>query len=751
LATNAGADLHIRAMSPVKFTVHADVQKHQLSVKYYTPNETVKVLHVSATPITYIKFFPTTVSKLPFTLEVKEIKGEEFVKVTPFEFKHVEPITGMHVEARGIYSLCGPNWCPTYVGKQEISIVTLPVTTNDYIHLKIKSLRANFDFEGVPTSVTDELFERESDEFDEEPGMYKESNYRTSRRSLVESGDFEPIPVDPIFEGEPIKRQLLITLGPNTVPTPKVKSLITWLMGRRYMKHQLNVQLVCMTHGETPAWKIHFNNVINPLVWYPEEVPYKGETEFLNKMHIWWNFGGERKELKFKIVPGSPFDFSRELKEHSIVTPFTLPAAKLQKIKYTLEVDFPHVSNKMLKYITVVHDALKYQFYDSLTTGIPHTPLNNKVILSVEVLPWWEQMNIIVKTPRENSYISSVPFFWNPFLPTTQKIRLHDLPTWTWYNTTEMEPFEDTVPYRSTPITRSISGECTIQDNKLSTFDDAIISLEPLINKDLSGCKLVFTQHCTNEGLFSVVGSGSLDSWKMKILVPKYEFELVYKYNKLTFLVNDEEKHIRVSQPWIIRDESNHKWYTIEKTEEGVFEIMAHELGMTILIDSIKMMTNIKISPFSMLQGQLCGLCGNFNQDPSDDYYTTSDYKYENRDFTSLIKNNMYGLENCNIENIRKTTSDYCIKETHHKTIRRYDSDTPMTCTTVKMWPRCSEGCRPESTESVKACFTCRVEEGQDMPRKTYIAPRWDTYDSGVECEDYFQRVEVPTRCVPTY
>jgi len=182
-----------------------------------------------------------------------------------------------------------------------------------------------------------------------------------------------------------------------------------------------------------------------------------------------------------------------------------------------------------------------------------------------------------------------------------------------------------------------------------------------------------------------------------------------------------------------------------------VFEIKAHELKMHIIVDSVKLMTRIKISPLSMLQGQLCGLCGNFNQDPSDDFYTTSDFKSENHEVTRLLKNNVYGHEQCNFDTIQQKSSEYCLKESHHMTIRRYDNDTPMTCSSVRKLPKCSKGCRPETTESVKTCFTCRSEEGENLPRKTYVAPRWDSYDSNVECEDFFQRVEVPTRCVPTY
>jgi hypothetical protein len=755
ITTGVAFTAHVSSHAPLKFTTHIDPVQHSVSLKVFTPKKTLKVLTVKAEPLTFVKYYPLTMNKLPFHLEKNVITAEHIIKTVPFNRKIVESISGLEIEAEGEVSLCGPTWCPTWFGRQKLSIVTRPVGSVDYVHLKMKSLKSNIELEGVPASFnTEDKFVKDTEDDEEENSEYSPRMYRTSGRSMIESGEFEPITVDPIFQNEPMKRQLLITVGSNTMHTPKVKALFTWLMGRSYWKNQVNLQVVRMGYEQMPTWKITVNNVVNPLTWNPEEISEK--SEFLNKLRVLWNINGKVEEVKIKVIPGSPFDFSREVREHSIlpITADTLPEANSQKYKYTVEIETPELNNHMVKYMTILNDAIKYQFYSKLATSIPHHPLNNKIIVSVELLPWWEKMNVIVKTPREDSIITDIPFYWNPFMPTTERIRLHDEAAWKWYkNTTDEEYFQDSVPYKSTPLS-GYQGVCSISPERITTFDGVTVPMHTITKNWEENCEMVIAQHCSNQALFSVIGYGSDDSWKMRILVPKYEIEVSSKYSKIRLMINGEEKSISTSEPIVIREEyseSSPKKYQIEKLESGVIEIKAFELGVSVIVDSTRLLTKVKVSPFSMLQGEMCGLCGNFNQDQSDDITTESDFKPENRDFISHIKRHTISSESCNVEQIRTKSNEYCLKESH-LTINRYDNDTPMTCTTERKVPQCARGCRAESTTSIKTCLTCRGEEGTTLPRKTYMPPRWETSEKGdIDCEEFYQRIEIPTRCVPVY
>jgi len=155
----------------------------------------------------------------------------------------------------------------------------------------------------------------------------------------------------------------------------------------------------------------------------------------------------------------------------------------------------------------------------------------------------------------------------------------------------------------------------------------------------------------------------------------------------------------------------------------------------------------IKLAPWSTLQGELCGICGNFNLDQSDDY--TPQEALHQPGGRTYFENNVLPTESCDVERIHNTDDEHCTRE-EHLTIHRYENEIPMTCRTEKKVVQCAPGCRPVKLESVKTCFTCTSETGLSRPRNTYYTPRWED-ESGVECSEFYHRVEVPTRCVPVY
>jgi hypothetical protein len=386
------------------------------------------------------------------------------------------------------------------------------------------------------------------------------------------------------------------------------------------MKHQFNFQAIRPASGDAPLWKVKLNQVVNLNAIYPLSDYQSSTDEFITKTHLFWTFNGKEQDIKLKVTSGS-FDIVRELKQHDIATADNLPEAEAQKFKYTLEIQFKDLNKRMLRYVAMVQDAIKYHFYSKLTTTLPTDSNDNKIQVAIELLPQWEQMNIIVKTPRENSYISDAPFYWNPFVATREKVRYHDLPISSWLNRTE-EKYYDTVLYKNVPVSRD---ECVLnfRDRKVTTFDGVEMQVNPLFLSHMEkGCWGLLTQDISQQSLFTVISKRSTNGRTFKWLVPKYDIELIVRGDRVSVKVNDVEKPLRLSQPIIIReenDEASSKQLKIERLDKDLVELKAYELGMSMVIDIESMLTKITVSPMSMLQGQLAGLCGNNNQDQSDE------------------------------------------------------------------------------------------------------------------------------------
>lgn len=773
LMAGVGTEAYLRAAKPFRLTGELNKPQHSLSFKYYPTKQTMPMLHTRAVPIIFVNYMPTTVNKLPYVLEIKELKNEEIMKKYQFGYTMRSTMTGQEFTMTGVYSLCGPRWCPIMplFGKQELIVNTKPLTSEnvDYVELKFTALRNNFEYEGIPAHLpTEELYEQYEQEYYDKETM----NYRTaSRRSALMTDDFEPVSVDPAFEGEtPIKRQLRVILRPSNRQVPTLKGQFTWYMSKtsflyeniKNWVNQLNTQIIRSVHDDTTSWKLVLDTVINPKAWSPVE-QYREFKEYLLKSEMLFNINGNVKNMKLKITPGSPIDFETVLNRHMLWPIYDKPEPRTLKHKYTAELTFPELTDSVKKGLIVINDAMKYYLYEKLVAELPESPMeSNKLIVSVELLPKWEKMHIIVKNPRENLYIADVPFYLNPFQLTNEKVKLHNQYAWDFYKRFDDSELSadslDLLPFlpqhQYTPLLTK--GECKIEFDKglASTFDGTKISIKSTIVKmQQEGCGVLFAQDCRKDGTFSVYVSGTgRTNWSSKLHLPHADIKITAIDRVARFEINGQVITLRPSQVYSIPSvlDSTGVMPIVEFVSSEEIVVKAKELGLTVRFDKSTGTVDIYVSHGSMLWGNICGLCGNNNQDPSDDLEVPSFLRTPSP--RPFYLSHLIPSSTCNVDT-PIVDAEYC-KKTTTLTLRRYENDVPMTCTSEKKVIQCAEGCRPAQIRSVKTCFRCQSESGQSLPRTSYYdqqSSMLDLEDSSLNCTEFSERIEVPSVCEPIY
>jgi len=74
---------------------------------------------------------------------------------------------------------------------------------------------------------------------------------------------------------------------------------------------------------------------------------------------------------------------------------------------------------------------------------------------------------------------------------------------------------------------------------------------------------MLLTQDCSQQGLFTIASRSDRDGRTFKLLVPKYEIELVVREDMVTVKVNDDEKTLQLSRPILVKKERDESRYTI--------------------------------------------------------------------------------------------------------------------------------------------------------------------------------------------
>lgn len=747
IAAGASYVISSSANFPVNTQTSLDLANEQLQLKSFLPKADMKLFKSIVDQLTFVKYVPTAVHSLPFTTELRPMETESFVKPVNFQETLQSRLSGVEYLVTGHYSKCGPNWCPKFpiFGKHELNLVMNPKTGTEFVVYKIKSSNViNGELFNVD-AVSDEL-----NDFAPELTNYRR-HLGGENQDVYDHGVFEPVTPDPVLTASPYKRQVLASVSTSHMER-SIKSKISVLIDRQHwLKGQFNMQVIGDT-GRT--WKVKFNDVWNLIAIGPSSSI--DSEEFLHKMKLSWTVDGQEKYIKYKIVPGDRIvNINESLRRYGLESASSNLSSEY-KYKYTLDAEISHMDRSTVKYMTLGTDLLKRYLYQYMTVEIPSQPIHNRLIIAAEFIPKWEKMTAVLKSPRETDIVVDAPFYWNVLLPAHERLTVHDQPAETRLYTANF------VNYASPPnfyLDESSRG-CFVNRHGVTTFDGLTVPFTSThFDMSINGCETFTTGDCSSAGLFAVLAAGGgPSSWKVRFLLPGHEIEYIWRRGAMVITVNGEEKNLESSQPIIIREEpgdlssTSRTLYKIEKIEDESIKLECYKLGVTVTTDCVKNSIHIRLSAWSMLQGQLCGTCGNYNQQIDDEF--TLPYKRTVEPIYDLLRTSFIPSHACKIPTPAQVATQQsnamhgACMEKKPLTIRRRHNDQTLICESDEPVETCSPSCRPASSDSwtsVDVCFTCRTENDA-QPFTVYRPPTYD-FNTKYTCSNYEQRINVPTAC----
>ncbi|ESN91265.1 hypothetical protein HELRODRAFT_182123 [Helobdella robusta] len=320
--------------------------------------------------------------------------------------------------------------------------------------------------------------------------------------------------------------------------------------------------------------------------------------------------------------------------------------------------------------------------------------------------------------------------------------------------------------YSEKPLTprypTQFTGKCIVSDNHVTTFD----GLPLMIPISPSGsCRLLLAKDCSSENTFAIIGSQNNGQWSAEVYAPNTLIKLVPDRLGKTYqpFVNGQQINFDRQRTHSIgyMDELHTSQYqslpgrdgvVLAKTRNGGIKLVLKQLGMTIKVESG--VVYIKLSPFSFLQGRLCGLCGDFNSDPSNDLYNLSNEPAPSHH--SFVLDKLIPSSQCPIETYKNLISTRystgCKKDRTLKIDRFNNAGVPQTCLSAQPVLKCASGCKPVGIDIKQIQFKC-FEQSLKLP----IFEKWDslrpldTEDwrtvEGTEPEVITEMVAVPRSC----
>ncbi|PIC18298.1 hypothetical protein B9Z55_024240 [Caenorhabditis nigoni] len=408
-----------------------------------------------------------------------------------------------------------------------------------------------------------------------------------------------------------------------------------------------------------------------------------------------------------------------------------IKAARLNQVNVVAEYKLTKENEETMSRL---FDLVKAYNYWTVSSR-PEDNEENRVVLQLTVEPISRQyVNVTVQTPEGRVEMKN-----------TQIPRVH-LPS---------------IAQRATKYqyTEASGAVCKVQKNQIRTFDDV------LYKTPLTTCYSLIAKDCSEEPTFAVLSKKvEKNSEEMMIKVLRGEQEIVAQ-------LQNEEIRVKVDGKKIQSEDFAD--YQIERLGESAIVIELPE--GEVRFDGYTIKTQL---PSYSRQQQLCGLCGN-NDDESTNEFMTAD-NTETEDMEEFHRSYLLKNEECETEEERLTEKNNYRKyerdeEESDESDESYDNDeepqytkksnkktekknqivektqikefSHRICFSVEPVAECRRGYEAEQSQQRKIRFTCLPRHNRDASRLLK-----ESRQQPLELNDYpvsfVEAVKVPTACV---
>jgi hypothetical protein len=288
---------------------------------------------------------------------------------------------------------------------------------------------------------------------------------------------------------------------------------------------------------------------------------------------------------------------------------------------YNIQVEYQNLNPTFRRWMTKYYQDFKHKNYrncrfhnDDVSDRSQNQRNRVQIRYDLDTQSTDYTYDLTVNTPYERTVCKLIPLrrnsdkwstsysFWSTF---------SRQPSYS-YSSRKLSSWSDLLDSTSS----SFQPSCHVSSRKIKTFDDVHYKVR------LSDCWTVVSKDCQNDNFAVLMKKISPNSSqkKVKILTPTHKIELTSQgseYGNIKVKVNSEQQSL--SQQTKTFTHHQHTVLKIRKQNSGnVVKVSLPEAGIKVYFDGYA--CNIKSSPY--LSSSLCGLCGNSDNDYTNDFYS---------------------------------------------------------------------------------------------------------------------------------